>query len=105
MSSKNRQRLGLVLALSLTLNATPSVSQQDDDDLLLTMPLMGDEMVPLSRMPNYRNQMRDIFTVHIRANNVSHEHWSSRPYQLIKVDQADGAVSGVDNKNNIEVVG
>ncbi|NKB45682.1 MAG: hypothetical protein GKS03_15530 [Alphaproteobacteria bacterium] len=106
MTSKNRQHLGWFLAATLTLGANTAAAQQDDDDLLLTNPIVGDEMVPLSRVPNYRNQMREIIqelSDYARKRDPSFAIVARPGFELLRWDQREFILAEAKRPQNMMI--
>lgn len=106
MNTRNGRRLGLALAIALAITSQSASGQQNDDDLLLTNPIVGDEMVPLSRVPNYRNQMRDIIqelSDYARKRDPSFAIVARPGFELLRWDQREFILAEAKRPRNMMI--
>ena len=67
---------------------------------------MGDEMVPLSRAPNYRNQMRDIIqepSDNAQERNPSFAIVARPEFELLRLDQSESILAKAKRPRNMMI--
>ncbi len=96
--------LGLALVMALALGSEPVLSQ--DDDLILSKPMMDEGMIPLSRVPNYRNRMREIIeelSDYAGTRNPSFAIVARPGVELLRWDQREFILAEAKRPENMVV--
>ena len=84
--------LGLTLCLVFFSALHPASAQDRNRELLLTGPVMGEEMVPLALVPIYRNRMREIIeelSVYARSRDPNFALTIRPGFELLRWDQRE----------------